>query len=208
MVFTVEGVIYKSTKELAIAELDLLSAAISAGKQALALYTDRVIYVVTRDFRVDQDPDGTGAWIPWSAQFVAEDPFWYATSETTDSVLDGVHQDLGIGDTNKTVTSAAGNALTYPRISMVSNGNITKIIAYNGNTSVEEWWKVTGLTIPVNSHLVVDHAAKTVTVDGWNCLGYFTGSFWGLKCGAANALLFKLTGASSTCAFYYTNRYY
>ena len=179
------GIIVEDTATALRNTLDSLDATLNAGKNALYLHDDRYISCVKSSFKVDYVKGFVGRAIKYTLQFVAEDPFWYATSETTVSNSSTISANT---ETNLSINASTGNAPSHCLITATpDSATMTSLKIYNANTNIDKYWLYEG-SVSTSGIVKINSDDRTVILNSTSDLANFTGDFWDIQCGETNTL--------------------
>ena len=164
---------------------DALRWALRPGYRQLLRDTDRYLTAEVR--RLTLGADEGLSWVPFTAEFEAADPYWYATGP----LCENAWTDPANGGTH--LVSNAGSATAAPIFTLVigADGELTCTLANDTGGS----WSITELEVAEGDELVIDCAAQTVELEDANRLSYFTGAFLHLAPGT-NTLSLELAGVA------------
>jgi phage-related protein len=172
---TVEGDIAGTSYDDLRTNLDALHAGLANGLQKFTKDNERYIYAQLKDFSYAYDHMTRRA--TWTAQFVAQFPFWLSTNLTTD-------QRAPSSGSGYTIANA-GNAPTRVKATFTANGEIADACQLE-NTTRGELCKFRG-TVAAADVLVIDNRVDTddfvVTNDGVDAHTNFEGDFINLTAG-------------------------
>jgi phage-related protein len=151
------------------------------------LFRDSDRFLTAEVRRLTLGADEGFSWMPFSVEWEAADPFWYATAADTDTwstPADGNTRDL---DNDGSATARPSFTVTVG-----SDGDLTLTLT---NSTTGQAFTVTALPVTSGQALVIDCAAQTVKLAGTNRLSYFSGKFFALDPGT-NTLTLALSGVT------------
>jgi hypothetical protein len=201
----IDGIISGASADAARTTLDGLINLVSDGKKYLTLYNDRRIYAVKKSFKYNFPLGHAGKVVKWNVQFEAEDPFWEATSASSD--IDNAITGGGVTD-SVTINVSAGNAPTPVQIKMIPSGAMADLKVHNTYSTIDRWWRFTG-TVASGKTLEVNNQNndKLCYNSGNNALANLSGDFFLLECGVNN-IISVTSDQAGTLKFYWTARWY
>lgn len=129
-------------------------------------------------------------WASWSARLQAADPYWYATSATTDSWSMPAQ-----GDT-KALTGNAGTEPAQPTVTVTaaSTGTMALVLTNGANSDA---LRLDG-EVTAGDVIAVNTLAQTVTLNGSNARSLMSGDWLSLEPGANTLTLTTLAGVTLT----------
>lgn len=164
-----------------------------------ALYRDSDRFLLAEVRRLTLGADEGLSWMPFSVEWEAADPFWYATAADSDTW----NTPAG-GNTRDLDNEGSATALPIFTITVSATGNLTLTLT---NSTTGKSCGVAALPVTSGQVLVIDCAAQTVKLAGTNKLSYFSGNFFVLDPGT-NTLTLALSGVTlSSIASAWTKRW-
>lgn len=196
-VITVQGMLRGDTAQDLRDAMDDLLSALNDGRQQLTVWDDRYIHAVKQAVSTDYDPTSFKRYCNVSIQFLCDDPFWEAVTESSDTWASptGSH-DIEIG----------GNAPAVPTFEFtVGDGGELDIQLTCGDYG----FTLTG-TVQAGQVIVVDNLEMSVEIDALDYMSMFDFDFIRLTGGATNRLEYSSDGAAtiSQIVTKWRNRWY
>ena len=167
---------------------DAFGWALRPGYRQLLRDTDR--YVTAEVRRLTLGADEGFSWVPFTAEFEAADPYWYATLESEPPAWD----EPANGGTHVVANGGSATAAPIFTITVAATGELTLTLT---NAANGQAFTLNALPVTSGQELVIDCGAQTVKLAGANRLRYFTGAFPLLHPGS-NTLGLSLPGGSLT----------
>lgn len=185
-VVSLSGMIMNSTWSTRDQLRDAVSAfayAHGPGHKALYRDTDRYVTAQVRSLTLGEDVGLLAC--PWRCEFLAADPYWYSSTESSDTWASP------LSGTTRSVTTA-GLATSPPKLTVTvgAAGGTLNLTMVNAGKS----WNFQG-TVSAGDVIIIDHSAETVTRAGSSVMSLWSGTFWTLAPGA-NTLEITYSGPS------------
>lgn len=204
----IKGKIVKNTVDDLRTSLDALNELIETGRGALMLHDDRFLYAEKQNFTFDYIDGTRGAGIIYDLSFMADDPFYYALSPVSqDITLSGSGSEaITIAlDEHGAPIAVAGNADCDPVITITPSGSYTEIILINNQGDIERRFSFVAAGSS-GDEIMINAIDKLCFRNGINALSYFYGSFFQLRAGEINPLVYS--GPAGTMKVEYRPRYF
>jgi phage-related protein len=193
---TLKGTLVGSSSGHLRQQKDNFLKAMLIGTQPLYIWDDR--YVTAQVKELNYDYKAAMSFMPFQISFQAGTPFWVAASATTSQLTTGATT-----PTSYTI-NASGSAPGRPAVYFIANAAGTlSTISYENSTTGQSF-AYQGM-VALNSTLCIDCQAMTITQDGADVVGSFSGDFIKLMNGA-NAMTYS--GGACTVRVSWNERYY
>jgi hypothetical protein len=195
-IITLNGIIRGTTKEAYRTYKDTFKKNLETSSLKFYIFDDRYINVQKSSCPIRDYI--TGLLGEFSLDFIAADPFWYATSASyTEKTTSATSYDF-------TTAAPAGNAPSLPTITVTADSDFTNPSVQNRSLT----------NLPLFSHMgsgqiwVVDYALFTATMGGSNSLSLLSGDFWDLLPGANTIRFTQDAAIEVTIRVDWTDRWY